>query len=240
MIFGRCNHNHNNCELLQNLKYYPQPIQLLEGPPGCTGPSGCTGPTGSAGPMGPTGPKGETGERGLQGEIGPQGIAGERGLQGDKGDTGPIGPTGPTGPQGETGEKGEAGGTPNQSATIFNMAGQAIKSGEPLSLSSIMTNNGLVLGGTFITVPATGTYIVSYCINRATNAAGTDSIVIAVDDVMERNTSMPLSDVSTTCGHFVMNLDEGNALSLVPVVLNATWIEGNGGASATLTLVRIS
>ena len=115
MIFGRCNHNHNNCELLQNLN--PQPIQLLEGPPGCTGPSG------------PTGPKGETGERGLQGEIGPQGIAGERGLQGDKGDTGPIGPTGPTGPQGETGEKGEAGGTPNQSATIFNMAGQSIKSG---------------------------------------------------------------------------------------------------------------
>ena len=228
MIFGRCNHNNNNRELLQNIQYNPQPIQLLEGPPGCTGPSG------------PTGPKGETGERGLQGEIGPQGIAGERGLQGDKGDTGPIGPTGPTGPQGETGEKGEAGGTPNQSATIFNMAGQSIKSGEPLSLSSIMTNNGLVLGGTFITVPATGTYIVSYCINRATNAAGTDSIVIAVDDVTDSNTSMPLSDVSTTCGHFVMNLDEGNALSLVPVVLNATWIEGNGGASATLTLVRIS
>lgn len=225
MIFRRCNHNHNNCELLQNLKYYPQPIQLLEGPTGCTGPSGCTGPTGSAGPMGPTGPKGETGERGLQG---------------DKGDTGPIGPIGPTGPRGETGEKGEAGGTPNQSATIFNMAGQAIKSGQPLSLSSIMTNNGLVLGGTFITVPATGTYIVSYCINRATNAAGTDSIVIAVDDVTDSNTSMPLSDVSTTCGHFVMNLDEGNSLSLVPVVLNATWIEGNGGASATLTLVRIS
>lgn len=218
-------------------------MQYITGPMGPTGPAGATGatgPTGAQGLIGGTGPKGDTGATGLPGTnglngatgaVGPQGATGPQGV---KGDTGPQGATGPTGPRGEDGQ------ISNQNATIYSMAGQDLTSGNPLTLSSIKTNNGLIVGGTTITVPATGTYVVSYCMNKATNAAGTDSVSIAIDGTMDRTTSSPLSDSSTTCGHFVMNLDEGNALSLVPVVINATRLEGSGGPCATLTVIRIS
>lgn len=249
-----------------NMQYITGPM----GPTGPAGATGATGPTGAQGLIGETGPKGDTGATGLpganglngatgavgpqgptgpKGEIGPQGVTGPQGATGAKGDTGPqgeIGPQGPTGPKGEMGvqgpigPRGEDGQISNQNATIYSMAGQDLTSGNPLTLSSIKTNNGLIVGGTTITVPATGTYIVSYCMNKATNAAGTDSVSIAIDGTMDRTTSRPLSDSSTTCGHFVMNLDEGNALSLVPVVINATRLEGSGGPCATLTVIRIA
>ena len=209
-------------------------VYRVNGVTGCTGPTGMIGPTGPAGPKGDPGEKGETGERGETGLQGPQGVAGEKGETGEKGSTGPTGPTGSTGPKGDNGS------ISNQNATMYTMASQTISSGNPLTLTSILTNNGLVIGGTFITVPMTGTYIVSYTANRATNAAGTDSIMLAIDGTLARNTSLPLSDASTTCGHFVMNLSEGNAISVVPVVLNATKIEGNGGPAVTLTIIRIS
>ena len=245
-------------------------MQYVTGPMGPTGPAGATGatgPTGAQGLIGETGPKGATGATGLPGAnglngatgaVGPQGVTGPQGAKGDtgpqgatgaKGETGPqgeIGPQGPTGPKGEMGvqgpigPRGEDGQISNQNATIYSMAGQDLTSGNPLTLSSIKTNNGLIVGGTTITVPATGTYVVSYCMNKATNAAGTDSVSIAIDGTMDRTTSRPLSDSSTTCGHFVMNLDEGNALSLVPVVINATRLEGSGGPCATLTVIRIA
>lgn len=230
-------------------------MQYVTGPMGPTGPAGATGatgPTGAQGLIGETGPKGATGATGLPGANGlngATGAVGPQGATGAKGDTGPqgeIGPQGPTGPKGEMGvqgpigPRGEDGQISNQNATIYSMAGQDLTSGNPLTLSSIKTNNGLIVGGTTITVPATGTYVVSYCMNKATNAAGTDSVSIAIDGTMDRTTSRPLSDSSTTCGHFVMNLDEGNALSLVPVVINATRLEGSGGPCATLTVIRIA
>ena len=228
-----------------NMQYITGPMGPT-GPAGATGATGATGPTGAQGLIGETGPKGDTGATGLPGANGLNGATGAVGPQGPTGPKGEIGPQGPTGPKGEMGvqgpigPKGEDGQISNQNATIYSMAGQDLTSGNPLTLSSIKTNNGLIVGGTTITVPATGTYIVSYCMNKATNAAGTDSVSIAIDGTMDRTTSRPLSDSSTTCGHFVMNLDEGNALSLVPVVINASRLEGSGGPCATLTVIRIA
>lgn len=221
-------------------------IQYITGPMGPTGPTGATGATGLPGANGlngATGAVGPQGAKGAKGDTGPQGATGAKGETGPQGEIGPQGPTGPKGEmgvQGPIGPRGEDGQISNQNATIYSMAGQDLTSGNPLTLSSIKTNNGLIVGGTTITMPATGTYIVSYCMNKATNAAGTDSVSIAIDGTMDRTTSRPLSDSSTTCGHFVMNLDEGNALSLVPVVINATRLEGSGGPCATLTVIRIA
>lgn len=227
-------------------------MQYITGPMGPTGPAGATGATGlpganglngATGAVGPQGVTGPQGAKGAKGDTGPQGATGAKGETGPQGEIGPQGPTGPKGEmgvQGPIGPRGEDGQISNQNATIYSMAGQDLTSGNPLTLSSIKTNNGLIVGGTTITVPATGTYIVSYCMNKATNAAGTDSVSIAIDGTMDRTTSRPLSDSSTTCGHFVMNLDEGNALSLVPVVINATRLEGSGGPCATLTVIRIA
>ena len=222
-------------------------IRNITGPTGATGPTGPEGPIGMQGEIGPTGEKGEKGDIGPAGEIGLQGVTGPTGAKGDKGEVGATGPTGArgekgaTGPTGARGEKGDNGSISNQNATIFTMASQDLTSGTPLTMSSILTNNGLVIsGGNSIIIPSTGTYIVSYSINKATNAAGTDSIVVAIDENLDRNTSRPLSDVATTNAHFVMNLTEGDSVSLIPIVINARRIEANGGPSAILTVVRIS
>ena len=207
------------------------------------GGTGPTGPTGATGPTGPQGERGLQGERGEQGVQGVEGSQGERGLQGERGEQGvpglrgeigPTGPTGPTGPQGATTT------APNQNATILHMASQDITTGQPILLSTIMTNNGLVLGGSHITVPATGTYLVTFYVNRADSAGGTDGISIAIDGNVVQQTSRPLSEASTSSGQFVMNLDEGNQVSIVPVVINTKRIIANGGCSATLTVVRLS
>ena len=263
MIFRSCCDDQNlEPRRYQSIGY--KVFQMLQGPTGATGPvgekgergeKGETGPIGlqgEVGPVGATGPKGDkgdigsAGERGEKGEKGDKGDAGEKGEKGDTGEKGEVGEKGEkgeqgeVGPKGDKGEKGDAGTTYNQNATILSMASQQLTLGTPLTLSTILTNNGLVLSNTAIIVPATGTYIVTFYVNRANGAAGTDGIAIAIDDQVDSNTSRPLSDDSTSSGYFVMNLDEGNAISIVPVIINAQRINANGGPSATLTVIRIA
>lgn len=213
-----------------------------EGKTGQTGPTGPTGPQGEAGTstfgeMGPTGPTGATGPKGETGATGPKG---ERGETGERGAVGEIGPTGPKGDAGEIGPTGPAGVGINQNATILNMAAQDIKNAQAIVLSTILTNNGMTVSGTGITVPQDGTYFVAFYINRAENAAGTDGISIAIDGVIDNDTSRPLSTASTSSGQFVFNLKAGNMLTLVPTVVNATGLEANGGPCATLTVMRMA
>lgn len=205
------------------------------GPMGPTGPKGEVvvevGPTGPTGPTGATGEKGDTGSTGPIGPTGPKGDTGERGIAGERGATGEAGPTGPTGP---------AGASLNQNATILNMAAQDITNGTAIVLTTLLTNNGMTITGTGITVPADGTYFVAFYVNRAENAAGTDGISLAIDGVIDNDTSRPLSTSSTSSGQFVFNLKAGNLLTLVPTIVNATGIEANGGPCATLTVMRMA
>lgn len=240
----------NNCNniLDRNSFYYRDflyfnNIKLITGPRGATGPCGATGACGATGPKGDNGEKGATGIQGLKGDKGDKGETGATGLKGEKGDRGEQGIQGLQGlkgDQGDKGEKGETGTISNQNATILSMASQDIKNGEPLLMTTILTNNGLTIGGTSITVPNDGTYFVSYYVNRADQGDGTDYIALAIDGTMDLNTARPLNDTSTSSGHFILNLKEGNQLSLIPVVLNAKKIVGNGGASSTLTVLRVS
>lgn len=169
--------------------------------------------------------------------LGPTGPMGPQGMTGP---TGPIGPIGPTGPTGATGPAGPAGVVSNQNATIANATNQAITSGTPLTLSTVVTNNGMTVTNNGITVPADGTYLVEYYVNRATSASGADSISIAVAGTTNSNTSIPLIAQSTSSAQFVLNLTSGNTLTLVPIVTTATNLEATGGPSATLTVVRLS
>ena len=107
-------------------------------------------------------------------------------------------------------------------------------------MSGVMTNNGLVLSTNGVTIPATGTYLVTFYVNRASSADGTDGISLAIDGKLVQQTSRPLSESSTSSGQYVMNLAEGNVLTLVPVVLNAKRLLANGGPGATLTVIRLS
>lgn len=190
--------------------------------------------------LGPTGPMGPQGMRGPTGPMGPTGPAGATGPTGPAGAIGTMGPTGPAGATGATGPTGPAGVVSNQNATIANVTNQAITSGTPLTLSTVVTNNGMTVTNNGITVPADGTYLVEYYVNRATSASGTDSISIAVAGATNSNTSIPLIAQSTSSAQFVLNLTSGNTLTLVPTVTAATNLEAIGGPSATLTVVRLS
>ncbi len=176
----------------------------------------------------------------ILGPTGPMGPQGMRGPTGPAGATGATGPTGPAGATGATGPTGPAGVVSNQNATIANATNQAITSGTPLTLSTVVTNNGMTVTNNGITVPADGTYLVEYYVNRATSASGADSISIAVAGATNSNTSIPLIAQSTSSAQFVLNLTSGNTLTLVPIVTAATNLEATGGPSATLTVVRLS
>lgn len=180
---------------------------------------GPVGPQGPAGPIGPAGPVGPQGPIGLTGATGPQG---------------PIGPTGATGPQGP------AGITPNQNASIYNGATQTITSGTALTLPTVLTNNGLTTDGSAVTVAESGTYLVSYVVNEATTATGTDNVGIAVDGTINTATQTPLSTTDAVGGSYVLNLTAGNSVTLVPTVAGATSIDATGGPSASLTVMRIA
>lgn len=186
--------------------------------PYITSANGATGPVGPRGATGPTGP------------TGPTGVTGP---------TGPTGPTGATGPTGPTGPTGENATLLNENATIYNAETQNITTATPLALSTVLTNNGLAVDNTTITVSETGTYLISFTVNDATAAAGADNVGIAVNNVVNTATHRTISPNYSTGGSYVLNLNANDKVSLVPTVTNATSISSTGGPSASLTVVRI-
>lgn len=213
------------------------------GVPGPTGPVGPAGPIGPQGPVGPQGPTGATGATGPQGPIGLTGATGATGPQGPIGLTGATGATGATGPQGPVGPQGPqgpAGTLVNQNATLYNTATQTVTSGTALTVPTVLTNNGLTASTNSLTVPATGTYLVSYTVNTATGATGTDNVSIGINGVTQAATQRPLSTTSSTGGSYITNLTANDVITLVPTATGATDITATGGPSATLTVVRIA
>ena len=198
------------------------------------------GEKGDKGEKGEQGIKGEKGDAGLNGATGPIGPKGDKGEQGEQGEQGEKGEKGEQGAKGEKGDKGDAGTLSNLNATILNMASQSVVTGTPILMLKTLTNNGLKVNDTSIGVTEAGTYLVTYYVNRATSAAGTDSISLAINGTINTNTARPLSEASTSSGQFVFNLNENDAISLIPVVINATKLEANGGPCATLTVIKIS
>lgn len=148
-----------------------------------------------------------------------------RPLTGATGPTGPIGPTGPAF---------------NQNATVYDSATQNAVSGSALSIPTVLTNNGLVTNATSITVPASGTYIVSYTVNATTGATSPDNVGIAVNGTIQSPTTSLLSATTHISGSYVLNLTANDVLTLVPTVTEQRNITAGGGPSVTFTVVRIA
>lgn len=146
---------------------------------------------------------------------------------------GPQGPTGPVGPQGP------AGTTINQNATIYNGATQEITSGTPLTLPTVLTNNGLTTTNTELTIPEDGTYIVSFTTGTADAVTAGDNVAVAVNGITQPATQRLLDITSGASGTYVLNLSEGDTLSLIPTTTETVTLNATGGPSATLTAVRI-
>lgn len=165
---------------------------------------------------------------GITGPIGPRGA------------TGPTGPTGPTGATGPTGPTGATGTFENINATIVNTASQDITTGTAVTFGSIVTNNGMTVANTSITVPSAGTYLVSYGANSSTSASGSDNIGVAVNGTISTSTRRTLSATQGTAGTYVLNLVADDVLTLVPTITSATNLTATGGPSAYLTVVKVS
>jgi len=171
------------------------------GPTGPTGPSSIgaiVGPTGAAGTTGPTGPTGNTGLE-IQGDIGQVGNTGAQGAIGPTGDTGEPGNTitGPTGNDGATGATGTTGTTGNTGsfAFYFNKAAiyaytqvnnvsnnNIVASGQPIPFmadTGVIGFNPTILGATGITIPYTGSYLISFGV-CCTGAAASQNVYCAV------------------------------------------------------------
>lgn len=151
--------------------------------------------------------------------------------------TGNIGQRGPTGPTGPTGATGPAF---NQNATLYNAATQNATSGTALSFPTVLTNNGIVVSDTGATIPATGTYIVSYTVNATTGATTPDKVGIAINGTLSSPTENLLSSTEPISGSYVLNLTAGNVLTLVPTVAAQRNITATGGPSVTFTVARIA
>lgn len=152
-------------------------------------------------------------------------------LNGIRGPQGPAGPQGPVGPPGTL---------VNENATIYNPATQAITTATPITFGTTLTNNGLSVAGTSITVPNTGTYLVNFSTGESTGATATDRVGIAINGSIIPGTERLLTPDAITNGTSVLNLAAGDVITLVPTITTATDLTADGGTSATLTVVRIA
>lgn len=189
---------------------------------------------------------GPTGACGVTGATGPTGACGVTGATGATGNMGPTGPTGITGPTGATGATGPTGATGtvltilNENATIYTFGPQTAVSGTPVTLMSVLTNNGLTVDMDSVTVATTGTYLISFSINEATGVNENDYVAIRINGVEKNATRISLSTAAPISGTYVLNLNENDVVTIVPVETGETKIVDTGGPSATLTVVRLA
>ncbi len=156
---------------------------------------------------------------------------GKTGAKGDRGPQGIQGVTGPTGPKGATN---------NINATIYNSINQDISSGKPIKMDEVLTNNGTSLNESSITVPQTGTYLISFSINNGTTASAGDCIGIYNNGALLQGSRRPLTTSTNVSGTIVANLKANDIITLVPVLSTGRTLTSSGAPSAMLTVVQIA
>ncbi len=208
-------------------------------------------------PKGATGPQGEKGDKNediilagnttLVGENEPAKVEDRYeenvhffDFQIPQGKTGEKGDRGPAGPQGVQGVTGPAGSTNNINATIYNSINQDIASGRPIIMDEVLTNNGLSLNNSSITVPATGTYIISFSINNGTSASAGDCIGAYCNNQLIFGSRRPLTTSTNVSATVVTNLKINDIITLVPTLSTNRTITSSGAPSAMLTVVQIA
>ena len=210
---------------------------VFTGPTGATGATGATGPaTGAAGPTGPTGsegPAGADGATGLDGAAGPAGPTGADGLPGAAGATGATGPNGPN----PTATAGFAANTVGTSLTVA-LGGTPIPLPSAQLFSADITPNA---GNTVFTVATAGRYRISYHVNT-TAALLMGSRLVINGGNNTASTIAPVLSVSSYENEIEVSLPANSTitLQLYPILLAGVAVLRNGGAGASLMIVRLS
>ena len=208
-------------------------------PAGATGPTGpAGGPTGATGATGPTGPTGAAGTVGATGPTGPTGAAGTVGATGPTGPTGAagtVGATGPTGPTGTTATVNSMNATNDTGATITVILGGTTV---PLPSNQVLDSFTVSGNNTTFTVPATGTYLVTYRV-ATTAALLMSSRVLRNGTALAGSTFTPVASVTGFTATTFATLTAGDTLQLQLFGLaGAAVLQGGNGAS--LTVIRLS
>ena len=186
----------------------PSGVELLFTiPAGATGPTGPTGATGAAGTAGATGPTGATGA------------------------TGATGPTGATGTS-VTANSMNATNSTGDTITVI-LGGTAV----PLPDFQVLDGFTTTAQNTTFTVPATGTYMVSYRVST-TAALLLSTRVLRNGTPLGGSTFTPALSVSSFAATTFAALTAGDTLTLqlFGLVGAAVLQSGNG---ATLTVIRL-
>lgn len=213
---------------------------------------------------GPKGDKGDTGPRGLPGEIGISEVITIDGtetvepnekaeVQDDfdrnihhltfyipKGEKGQTGPQGLKGEKGETGVAGPPGLTPNINATIYNSAEQTISNNLSLLMPENLINNNFTIQDNGLTVPTTGTFLISFSINNATDAAAGDCVGVAVNNVIIPASKRPITTTTNTSATFVTILNKNDVVTLVANVAQNRTLTASGAPSSMLSVMMIA
>ena len=207
----------------------PSGVELLFTiPAGVTGPTGPTGAAGTAGVTGPTGPTGATGAAGTAGATGPTGPTGATGAAGTAGATGPTGATGTS----VTANSMNATNSTGDTITVI-LGGTAV----PLPDFQVLDGFTTTAQNTTFTVPATGTYMVSYRVST-TAALLLSTRVLRNGTPLGGSTFTPALSVSSFAATTFAALTAGDTLTLqlFGLVGAAVLQSGNG---ATLTVIRL-
>lgn len=213
---------------------------------------------------GPKGDKGDTGPRGLPGEIGISEVITIDGtetvepnekaeVQDDfdrnihhltfyipKGEKGQTGPQGLKGEKGETGVAGPPGLTPNINATIYNSAEQTISNNFSLLMPENLINNNFTIQGNGLTVPTTGTFLISFSINNATDATAGDCVGVAVNNVIIPASKRPITTTTNTSATFVTILNKNDVVTLVANVAQNRTLTASGAPSSMLSVMMLA
>lgn len=213
---------------------------------------------------GPKGDKGDTGPRGLPGEIGISEVITIDGtetvepnekaeVQDDfdrnihhltfyipKGEKGQTGPQGLKGEKGATGVAGPPGLTPNINATIYNSAEQTISNNFSLLMPENLINNNFTIQDNGLTVPTTGTFLISFSINNATDAAAGDCVGVAVNNVIIPASKRPITTTTNTSATFVTILNKNDVVTLVANVAQNRTLTASGAPSSMLSVMMLA
>lgn len=157
-----------------------------------------------------------------------------------QGKTGATGDRGPQGIQGAQGVAGPPGTTNNINATIYNSINQDAVNGRPLTLDEVLTNNGLNINNSSITITSNGTYILSFSVNNGTTASAGDCVGIYKNGELVLGTRRPLTTSTNVSATVVAVLKRNDIITLVPMVSTNRIITASGAPSALLTVIQIA
>ena len=207
-------------------------------PSGFQGPPGPQGPAGPQGPQGPPGPQGPTGLQGPAGPQGPPGLQGAAGPQGPPGPQGPAGRAGPMGPQGPPGPRGPG---IQSYGYVYNLTPSklmVLNAGADIPFSSNGPLNRVIHteGATTVTVPDTGAYLINYGLSA--NVDFGSSVALAVNGTADPSTKLPVTFNSS--GSAILNLDEGDIITLRNDSDSAIILAASPNINAQLTLIQIT